>query len=83
MFTKGLSADDEPEIWQRNDPMGWKCGSRWDCPTRSAFARLATSRRVVLYAYGERAAHARWQGMQGVAGHKEPERAFRRRTAGA
>lgn len=85
VFTKGLSADDEPEIWQRNDHNGLEMWIEMGLPDEKRIRKACNqSPRVVLYAYGERAAHVWWQGMQGkVAGHKNLSVRFRRRTAGA
>ncbi|HIF6759409.1 TPA: YaeQ family protein [Serratia marcescens] len=72
VFTKGLSADDEPEIWQRNDHNGLEMWIEMGLPDEKRIRKACNqSPRVALYAYGERAAHVWWQGMQGkVAGYK-------------
>ncbi|MBJ2095902.1 YaeQ family protein [Serratia ureilytica] len=72
VFTKGLSADDEPEIWQRNDHNGLEIWIEMGLPDEKRIRKACNqSPRVVLYAYGERAAHVWWQAMQGkVAGYK-------------
>jgi uncharacterized protein YaeQ len=61
-FTKGLSADDEPEIW-RKDPGGdieqWiDVGLPDERRLKKACSR---SEQVLLYVYGERPAQVWWQ----------------------
>ena len=64
-FTKGLSADDEPELWQRNDHNGLELWIELGLPDEKRLKKACNqSPRVVLYAYGERAAQVWWQSMQ-------------------
>lgn len=72
VFTKGLSAEDEPEIWRRNDHNGLEMWIELGLPDEKRIKKACNqSPRVVLYAYGERAGHVWWQSMQSkVANHK-------------
>ncbi|MEB6336631.1 YaeQ family protein [Serratia rhizosphaerae] len=64
-FTKGLSADDEPELWQRNDHNGLELWIELGLPDEKRLKKACNqSPHVVLYAYGERAAQVWWQSMQ-------------------
>jgi uncharacterized protein YaeQ len=56
-FTKGLCADDEPEIWQRNDHNGIELWIELGLPEEKRLKKAChQSESVVLYAYSERAA---------------------------
>lgn len=72
VFTKGLSAEDEPEIWQRNDYNGLEMWIELGLPDERRIKKACNqSPRVMLYVYGERAGHVWWQAMQSkVANHK-------------
>lgn len=72
VFTKGLSAEDEPEIWRRNDHNGLEMWIEMGLPDEKRIKKACNrSSRVVLYAYGERAGYVWWQSMQSkVAGYK-------------
>ncbi|SLM64120.1 MULTISPECIES: YaeQ family protein [Dickeya] len=63
-FTKGLCADDEPEIWLHSDdgqPVLW---IELGLPDEKRLKKACSlSSQVVLYAYGERAAKVWWQNM--------------------
>jgi len=64
-FTKGLSAEDEPEIWQRNDHNGVELWIELGLPDEKRLRKACNqSEAVVLYAYGERAASVWWQQAQ-------------------
>nr|WP_113865523.1 YaeQ family protein [Brenneria salicis]NMN92504.1 uncharacterized protein YaeQ [Brenneria salicis ATCC 15712 = DSM 30166]RBP64521.1 uncharacterized protein YaeQ [Brenneria salicis ATCC 15712 = DSM 30166]RLM31306.1 hypothetical protein BHG07_05585 [Brenneria salicis ATCC 15712 = DSM 30166] len=71
-FTKGLSADDEPEIWLRNDTMELELWIELGLPDERRLKKACNqSRSVVLYAYSERAAQVWWQNIaDNVAGYK-------------
>ncbi|MFP9229866.1 YaeQ family protein [Pectobacterium cacticida] len=71
-FTKGLSADDEPEIWQHNDTLGLELWIELGLPDEKRLKKACSrSKSVVLYAYNERAAHVWWNTMSGkVAGFR-------------
>ncbi|BFO11520.1 hypothetical protein GGER_40300 [Serratia rubidaea] len=45
-FTKGLSADDEPELWQRNDHNGLELWIELGLPDEKRLKKPATSRRA-------------------------------------
>ncbi|WP_369115099.1 YaeQ family protein [Edwardsiella tarda] len=61
-FTKGLCADDEPELWLRNDYNGVELWVELGLPDEKRLKKAcALSRQVVLYAYSERAARVWWQ----------------------
>lgn len=67
-FTKGLCADDEPELWRKNyaDEIElWiDLGELDEKRLRKACGRAG---QVWLYCYGGRASEIWWQGMQGKA----------------
>ncbi|QTF09564.1 YaeQ family protein [Brenneria izadpanahii] len=71
-FTKGLSADDEPEIWLRNDTLELEKWIELGLPDEKRLKKACSlSRSVALYAYSERAAQVWWQNMAGkVSGYK-------------
>lgn len=71
-FTKGLSADDEPEIWRRNDTMELELWIELGLPDEKRLKKACNqSRAVVLYAYSERAAQVWWSAISGkVSGYK-------------
>ncbi|MEH2919702.1 YaeQ family protein [Samsonia erythrinae] len=71
-FTKGLSADDEPEIWLHNDTMELALWIELGLPDEKRLKKACSqSRSVVLYAYSERAAQVWWKGISGkLAGYK-------------
>ncbi|ACY83609.1 YaeQ family protein [Edwardsiella piscicida] len=61
-FTKGLCADDEPELWLRNDYNGVDLWIELGLPDEKRLKKACSlSRQVVLYAYSERAARVWWQ----------------------
>ncbi|AJI95589.1 YaeQ family protein [Yersinia ruckeri] len=70
-FTKGLSADDEPEIWQHNDHNGIELWVELGLPDEKRLRKACNqSQQVVLYAYGERAAKVWWpQVKEKLSGH--------------
>ncbi len=64
-FTKGLCADDEPEIWLRDDTLALKLWIELGLPDERRLKKACNqSPNVVLYVYGERAAHVWWQSME-------------------
>ena len=69
-FTRGLSTDDEPDLWVK-DPTGTI--DRWIEVGQPEARRLrracARARRVVVYNYGGRAADTWWQQNGPVLGH--------------
>lgn len=61
-FTRGLCADDEPEIWLRNDHLGVDLWIELGLPEERRLKKacsLATE--VVLFTYNQRAAQVWWQ----------------------
>lgn len=61
-FTKGLCADDEPELWLRNDYNGIELWIELGLPDEKRLRKACNqSTRVWLYAYSERAAKVWWQ----------------------
>lgn len=61
-FTKGLCADDEPEIWLHNDHNGIVLWIELGLPEEKRLRKAChQSEQVVLYAYSERAAKVWWQ----------------------
>ena len=65
-FTRGLSAEDEPEIWRKNDHNGIELWVELGLPDEKRLKKACNqSREVVLYAYGERAARVWWSQIEG------------------
>lgn len=63
-FTKGLCADDEPELWLRNDTLALELWIELGLPDERRIKKACSqSPAVVLYAYSERAAQVWWQTM--------------------
>lgn len=61
-FTRGLCADDEPEIWLRNDHMGIELWVELGLPDERRLRKAVNqSRDVVLFTYNDRAAQVWWQ----------------------
>ncbi len=62
VFTRGLSAEDEPEIWLMNDHKGIELWVDLGLPEERRVKRACNrSASVVLYTYNERAAQIWWQ----------------------
>lgn len=72
LFTKGLSADDEPEVWRHNDHNGIELWIELGLPEEKRLRKACNqSKQVVLYAYSERAAKVWWpQVQEKLAGHR-------------
>lgn len=65
-FTRGLSAEDEPEIWRKNDHNGIELWVELGLPDEKRLKKACNqSREVVLYTYGERAAKVWWSQIEG------------------
>lgn len=61
-FTRGLCADDEPEIWLRNDHMGIELWVELGLPDERRLRKAVNqSSQVVLFTYNDRAAQVWWQ----------------------
>ncbi|WP_192458107.1 YaeQ family protein [Musicola keenii] len=61
-FTKGLCADDEPEIWLHDDAQQLQLWIELGLPDEKRLKKACSlAPTVVLYAYGERAARVWWQ----------------------
>ena len=61
-FTRGLCADDEPEIWLRNDHMGIELWVELGLPDERRLRKAVNqSKAVVLFTYNDRAAQVWWQ----------------------
>jgi len=61
-FTKGLSAEDEPALWLRNDRGELDLWIELGLPDEKRLRKAChLARYVVLYAYNERAARVWWQ----------------------
>lgn len=68
-FTKGLCADDEPELWLRNDYNGIDLWIELGLPDEKRLKKACSlSQEVVLYAYSERAGRVWWQQNQAKLG---------------
>ncbi|MGL9750231.1 MAG: YaeQ family protein [Symbiopectobacterium sp.] len=64
-FTKGLCADDEPEIWLLDDTLALKLWIELGLPDERRLKKACNqSPNVVLYVYREQAAHVWWQSME-------------------
>ncbi|AXF78493.1 YaeQ family protein [Erwinia tracheiphila] len=62
VFTRGLSADDEPEIWRMNDHNGIEVWIELGLPDERRIKKACNrAARVLLYAYNARAAQIWWQ----------------------
>ena len=61
-FSRGLSAEDEPEIWQRNDHMGIDLWIELGLPEEKRLKKACSqSAQVALFTYNSRAAEVWWQ----------------------
>ncbi|AYN27457.1 MULTISPECIES: YaeQ family protein [Buttiauxella] len=61
-FSRGLSAEDEPEIWQRNDHMGIDLWIELGLPEEKRLKKACSqSAEVALFTYNSRAAEIWWQ----------------------
>ena len=61
-FTRGLSAEDEPEAWLRNDNLGIDLWIELGLPDERRIKKACTqSAEVALFAYNQRAAEIWWQ----------------------
>ncbi|ELH8610729.1 YaeQ family protein [Enterobacter asburiae] len=61
-FTRGLSAEDEPEAWLRNDHLGIDLWIELGLPDERRIKKACTqSAKVALFAYNQRAAEIWWQ----------------------
>lgn len=71
-FTRGLSAEDEPEAWLRNDHLGIDLWIELGLPEERRIKKACTqSKEVALFTYNSRAAQVWWQQNQSkLAGFK-------------
>ncbi len=61
-FTRGLSAEEEPEAWLRNDHMGIDLWIELGLPDERRIKKVCTqSTEVALFTYNSRAAEIWWQ----------------------
>lgn len=61
-FTRGLSADEEPEIWLKNDHMGIDLWIELGLPEERRLKKACSqSAEVALFTYNNRAAQVWWQ----------------------
>ena len=61
-FTRGLCADDEPEIWLRNDHLGIEQWIELGLPDERRLRKAVNqSASVTLFTYNDRAAQVWWQ----------------------
>ncbi|MEY8710985.1 hypothetical protein A9B99_10555 [Mangrovibacter phragmitis] len=66
-FTRGLCADDEPELWLRNDFGGIELWIDLGLPEEKRLKKAnSLSDKVVLFAYNSRAAQVWYEQMRGV-----------------
>lgn len=64
-FTRGLSADDEPALWRRNDHGGVELWIEMGIPDEKRLRKAChLARQVVLYTYNSRSARVWWQQAQ-------------------
>lgn len=67
-FTRGLSADDEPEAWLRNDHLGIDLWIELGLPEERRLKKACNqSGQVALFTYNNRAAQVWWQQHQALA----------------
>ncbi|MGU3489780.1 YaeQ family protein, partial [Enterobacter bugandensis] len=71
-FTRGLSADDEPEVWLLNDHLGVDLWIEMGLPEGRRIKKACSrSKEVALFTYNSRAAEIWWQQNQAaLAGYK-------------
>lgn len=61
-FTRGLSAEDEPEVWLLNDHLGVDLWIELGLPDERRIKKACSrSKQVALFAYNSRAAEIWWQ----------------------
>ncbi|MCL6744087.1 YaeQ family protein [Kosakonia sp. R1.Fl] len=61
-FTRGLSADDEPELWLRNDYLGIDLWIELGLPEEKRLKKACSqAKEVALFTYNSRAAQIWWQ----------------------
>jgi uncharacterized protein YaeQ len=61
-FTRGLSSDDEPEIWLRNDHLGIDLWIELGLPDERRIKKACSqAKEVALFTYNSRAAEIWWQ----------------------
>ncbi|HEX4499976.1 MAG TPA: YaeQ family protein [Scandinavium sp.] len=61
-FTRGLSADDEPEVWLLNDHLGIDLWIELGLPDERRIKKACSrSKQVALFTYNSRAAEIWWQ----------------------
>lgn len=61
-FTRGLSAEDEPEAWLRNDHLGIDLWIELGLPDERRIKKACSqSQQVALFTYNDRAAQIWWQ----------------------
>ncbi|TDN59706.1 YaeQ family protein [Scandinavium goeteborgense] len=61
-FTRGLSADDEPEVWLLNDHLGIDLWIELGLPEERRIKKACSrSKQVALFTYNSRAAEIWWQ----------------------
>ncbi len=61
-FTRGLSAEDEPEAWLRNDHLGIDLWIELGLPEERRIKKACSqSKEVALFTYNSRAAQVWWQ----------------------
>lgn len=67
-FTKGLCADDEPELWQKNLSDEIQLWIELGLPDEKRIKKACTqAKQAILYAYGENNQQIWWQKMQSSA----------------
>ena len=71
-FTRGLSSDDEPEVWLRNDHLGIDLWIELGLPDERRIKKACSlAQEVVLFTHNSRAAEIWWQQNQSkMAGFK-------------
>ncbi|TKB50765.1 YaeQ family protein [Ferrimonas aestuarii] len=68
-FTKGLCADDEPELWLKNDAGEIELWIELGQPDEKRLKKACSrAKQVVLFNYGQRSADVWWQQNQGKLG---------------
>ncbi len=62
MFTKGLSTDDEPDLWQKSLTDEIECWIDLGQPEEKRIRKACgRAKKVIIYTYNERKAHSWWE----------------------
>ncbi|MDF0604407.1 YaeQ family protein [Neisseriaceae bacterium TC5R-5] len=77
-FSRGLSAEDEPELWQKNYADEIECWLELGEPDEKRLKKACSrAQQVVLYSYGGRASEVWWSQLESKLGRLEKLTVFR------